>query len=374
MISRNAKHVFLLVAVSLAVSLFEIGPAHAQENRARVEVLDLQNSASIKDQEIEVLSNVVRSVFTELPRERFVTSSAKPVDDPDCENECQLEAGRQRLMDIVVLGSVSIFGQGYLASLQLYDLSDGQLLASSTTDSKVSLEEMIDALRTAAIELRENLEPEPPPQPSHLIAPIVNTPEPQPILPQRSVVPVGMAVGRLKVTSSPPGARVFIHRKYSGITPLEMELATLSYRLVVRMDDHKSVHRRVRIDPGRTEKLHFNLQRIYPMNPYKKAGHAFFWPGVAATGFGFFAMIIAKSAADSWADSLEDRYINSSRTWTGVMWGSFGVGAGLMVTGIISWSLSPGDKEHYLSKHPKTQAWISPVPEGGLTMSYARRF
>ncbi len=374
MTSRNAKRILLLVAVSLAVSLIGIRLAHAQETRVRVEVLDLQNSASIKDQEIEVLSNVVRSVFFQLPRERFVTSSAEPIDDPACEDECQAEASRQRSMDMVVLGSVSIFGEGYLASLQLYDASAGQLLASSTTDSRASLEDLIETLRTAARELREKLEPESAPQPSHLIAPIVNTPEPQPILPQRSVVPVGIAVGRLEVTSSPPGARVFIHSKYSGLTPLEIEMAAFPYEVEVRMANHKSVNKIVRIVPGQTDKHHFILQRIYPMNPYKKAGHAFFWPGVLVTSFGLISMAAANNAADSWANTLANHHKESSRTWTGVMWGSFGVGAGLMVAGIVSWSLSPGDKEHYFSEHPKTQAWISPAPDGGLTMSYARRF
>ncbi len=349
MIAENTKHILLLVAISLAVSLIVTGSVHAQESRVRVEVLDLQNSASIKDQEIEVLSKVVRSVFAELPRERFVTSSAEPIDDPVCEDECQLEASRQRLMEMVVLGSVSIFGEGYLASLQLYDLSDGQLLASSTTDSRASLEEMIDTLRTAAIELREKLEPEAAQQPSHLIAPIVNTPEPQPqpLLPQRSVVPVGIAVGKLKVTSSPSGARVFIHRKYSGITPLEIELATLSYRLEVRMAKHKSVHRRVRIDPGRTEKRHVILQRIYPMNPYKKAGHAFFWPGALTTAFGFISMSMAMENADEYQYDLDSEAERSARVWTGAMWGGFSVGAIFIVTAIVCWSRSPGDKEYF---------------------------
>ena len=349
MIAKNNKHILSLVVVSLAVSLIGIEPAHAQETRVRVEILDLKNSASIKDQEIEVLSDVVRSVFAELPRERFVISSAEPIDDPYCENECQLEAGRERLIDMVVLGSVSIFGAGYLASLQLYDVSAGQLLASSTTDSVVSLEDLIDALRTTARELRENLEPEPEPalQPSHLIAPIVHSPESQPILPQRSVVPVGIAVGRLKVTSSPPGARVYIHRKYSGLTPLDMEMATLSYRLEVRMADHRSVNRRVRIDPGKTEKLHFNLQRIYPMNPYKKAGHAFFWPGAIATAFGFISMGAARENADEYQYDLDPEAERRAGVWTGAMWGGFAVGAAFIVTAIVCWARSPGDKEYF---------------------------
>ncbi len=347
MIAKNAKRILQLVTVSLAVSLIGIGSAHARETRVRVEILDLKNSASIKDQEIEVLSDVVRSVFAELPRERFVTSSAKLDDDPACENECQLEASRQRSIDMVVLGSVSIFGKGYLASLQLYDVSAEQLIASSTTDSRASLEDLIGALRTAARELRENLEPESAWQPSHPIAPIEHTPESQPILPQRSVVPVGIAVGRLKITSSPPGARVYIHRKYSGLTPLDIEMATLSYRLEVRMANHRSVTKRVRIDPGQIDKHHFILRRIYPMNPYKKAGHAFFWPGIFVTTFGFISMNAAMGNANEYQNDLDPEAERRARVWTGAMWGSFSVGVIFVVSAIVCWSRSPGDKEYF---------------------------
>ncbi len=177
--------------------------------------------------------------------------------------------------------------------------------------------------------------------------PNVFTPESQPILPQNSEVPVGIAVGKLEVTSSPSGARVYVHGKYSGLTPLEIEMASLSYRVEVRMADHKSLEKSVRIDPGKTGKLHFNLERIYPMNPYKKAGHAFLWPGILATTFGFISMGAARLNADEYQHNLDFDAERSARVWTGAMWGSFAVGAAFIVTGIVCWSRSPGDKQYF---------------------------
>jgi len=219
MIVKRAKHLVETVAITLAFLQVLSGTAKAEETRVKVEILNLINAASIGEQEMEFLSNVVRSTFEELPRERFDSSSAQPIESLECTDECQLEACRLRLVDMVVLGYITVFGEGYAASLKLYNVSDSQLVASTNTSASGSLEELVDALKIVARDLRSNLEPKsaqkPPTLDTSFAPPIDNK---QTLLPI-TTMPFGGTVGRLKVTSSPTGAMVFVHKKYSGRTP-----------------------------------------------------------------------------------------------------------------------------------------------------------
>ena len=47
---------------------------------------------------------------------------------------------------------------------------------------------------------------------------------------------------------------------------------------------------------------------------------------------------------------------DASRTWSGIMWAGFGVGAALAATGIVLWALEPSDGS--------TSATVIPLPDG----------
>ncbi len=182
-------------------------------------------------------------------------------------------------------------------------------------------------------------------------------------------------VGTLIVTTSPPGARVIIHGENSGLSPVSKALATHSYRVEVELADYKSEKARVRIDPGETERLHFDLQRIYPSNPYKVWGHVTFWPGLSLVALGVVAIPMAKSEAGYYADHLDESSRISARSWTGVMWAGFGFGGALITTSIVLWAVSPGDKAYYEQQRQETSR-LSLVPVGneGAALSYSGRF
>ena len=77
------------------------------------------------------------------------------------------------------------------------------------------------------------------------------------------------------------------------------------------------------------------LQRIYPVNPYKKAGHLLLWPGAGATVLGFVSWAMADFNAKQYKKDLDPEGKQFARTWTGLMWGGFATGAALIGTAIV---------------------------------------
>ena len=93
----------------------------------------------------------------------------------------------------------------------------------------------------------------------------------------------------------------------------------------------------------------------YPMNPYKIAGHATFWPGLAVvlTG-GVFAIMSNNSYAD--LENAKDPSSmaaarNSMETYNKLSIASYTIGGAAMATGLIMWILSPSDEEWWMKTH-----------------------
>jgi hypothetical protein len=96
------------------------------------------------------------------------------------------------------------------------------------------------------------------------------------------------------------------------------------------------------------------------MNPYKLAGHATFWPGLAVAGLGGVFTMMASKSADQYGRTLEGK--NTVAMYNGLAVTNYAIGGAAMVTGIILWALSPGD-EAWAKKHNVS---VAPVygPEG----------
>jgi len=99
----------------------------------------------------------------------------------------------------------------------------------------------------------------------------------------------------------------------------------------------------------------------YPMNPYKKWGHASFWPGLGIGLSGMIFTALAAKANDDYKngkDPVGNRSLVSSYNKAAIS--MYCIGGALMVTGIVLWSLSPGD-EAWAKKH---QVAAGPVFDG----------
>jgi len=93
-------------------------------------------------------------------------------------------------------------------------------------------------------------------------------------------------------------------------------------------------------------------------DPYSLWGHVAFWGGVGMVAFGGAAAGLSASAASDYEGGdlgAED----TSRTWAGVMYAGFGIGAALITTGVLLWLLGPDEV-----KEGGTTAAIIPDADG----------
>jgi hypothetical protein len=97
-------------------------------------------------------------------------------------------------------------------------------------------------------------------------------------------------------------------------------------------------------------------QKSYPMNPYKMWGHVSFWSGLGAVAVGGAMSGLAKNSSDSYrrsGNSSDKERVGTYDTTAAVM---YGLGGAMVVTGIVLWSISPGDeawaKRHRVSFAP----------------------
>jgi TolB-like protein len=106
----------------------------------------------------------------------------------------------------------------------------------------------------------------------------------------------------------------------------------------------------------------------YPMNPYKLAGHATFWPGLALAGLGGAFTALASKSADQYGRTLEGK--GDVSLYNGLAVTGYALGGAAIVAGIVLWALSPGD-EAWAKKH-KVSVAPSCDPSGcGLSVGGA---
>ena len=364
----------------LGIDLFS-GNVLAEDEIAseKITLEKLQNKGNLGQTEIDFLDELIHSIFEELPKDRFELVSNPSEGKSECDDLCRVGLAQRHGSSWLVVGTITPFGDGYVTMLKLYKVDTGQLHGSATTAPKSTLEDILEATRTAALDLREKLMPMP--RPAALAtreATIVDEISSEQTLQPDTVS--GSIVGTIIVETNPPGADVYISRdedelgEPAGQTSLEKKLLPLTYWVTVMMKDHETVQREIRVDPSETETIKIPLVRIYPPNPYKVGGHFLFWPGLALSGLGFFFAVKAKLAAEDYNNYLDQEAKDSSRYWAGNMWLSFGFSAAMMTTGIVLWAISPGDKEWVERQQRRQSAWISPAGDGGMALYYSGRF
>lgn len=175
--------------------------------------------------------------------------------------------------------------------------------------------------------------------------------------------------GRLYVESEPSGAALLLDGTEKGRTPFEQKLEVGEYKLELKLDGYKTTEESVTVKSEETMRLSLTMERDYPMNPYKKWGHAAFWSGLGISAImGGLGTGMAKKTADDYKAGDPDKYEENGK-WAGVMYSGWILGGSLMVTGIVLWALSPGDREWY-EKHAVSAA-PSDDGKGGL-VSFSR--
>lgn len=158
------------------------GVAGQPQPPRRVAFSGISNEADVAPQDVEFLESIVLSALIPLTGKGF---EIIPDDNASkfCGEACVIGLATQGGFEFLVHGSVAIFAGGYTVTLKLHRVTSGQLLHSSTTDSRPLLGELVNPTEIAAAELVRALEAaEPPPPP----APPPPPPQPvvQPITPE----------------------------------------------------------------------------------------------------------------------------------------------------------------------------------------------
>ncbi len=116
-------------------------------------------------------------------------------------------------------------------------------------------------------------------------------------------------------------------------------------------------------DPGGAE-VEVESGPRYPTNPYKLWGHVSFWTGLGLFGLGGVMSGLAVNAKSDFDDATDSNAMQAAEsrmnTFTGLAAGGYALGGALLVTGVVLWILSPGDRrwaeEHGLVVAPGLDA------------------
>jgi len=129
-----------MICGSLAWALVIVAvPTAAQEaGQQRIAVLELDNPARLKDQEVTYLSELIRGSAREnLLTAKFLVMTHENIVEllgnrslGECLGDCAVETGRNLGAAYVVAGQVFEFGSELRVSVTLYDVASGNLLGS----------------------------------------------------------------------------------------------------------------------------------------------------------------------------------------------------------------------------------------------------
>ncbi|MBN2803100.1 MAG: PEGA domain-containing protein [Deltaproteobacteria bacterium] len=348
----------------------------------KIEISKFNNEAGLGESEIDYLSDILIQTIEQLPTDQFTVSEA-PLENAtkkNCDEKCLLEEAQLRDIDLQLQTKIVPFGDGYVTTIKLFNVKTKVVEKRVSTKIAVSIEELLAKIEEAANSILKYLNPD---------AVITVEPDPSPSPQKNSIVPVAPKksafTASINVTSSPVGATVYISKskhnsgEYTGETPVSKTLLPVTYYVTVSHKGYFTQEFTVRLDPGEVVNIEAILIHDYPANPYKVAGHALFWPGLAVIGFGFISMGVAYDSSSTHVSDTLDREkdavdISVCRAWTGVMLGSFIAGGSAMITAIVLWAISPGDKQYYEKKNRLTVLPVFNKDSATLSISFSRRF
>jgi hypothetical protein len=169
--------------------------------------------------------------------------------------------------------------------------------------------------------------------------------------------------GRLVVKTKPDDAAIFVDGVQRGYTPLDELVAPGHFNLRIRRRGYVEVETSVQVFPH-GEKWISAVLKPLPNNPYKVWGHVAFWSGLVLSGLGGGATWQANATAQDYAAGDRSAW-DANEMWSSLSWTGYSLGGALMITGVVLWILSPGDRAWYRTHfegfhQPDLQ--VAPVP------------
>jgi hypothetical protein len=142
------------------------------------------------------------------------------------------------------------------------------------------------------------------------------------------------APGRLEVTSNPAGATVEIDGKAVGQTPMRVEVAAGSHRIVLRKQGHVTQERQSELADGGEDLVRVELprDRSREQRTMRIAGWSLIGVGVAGVVTGIALLATDENPVKNNCDGVHvDRFGNCEFRWN-----TKGAGIGLLVPGILA--------------------------------------
>ena len=156
------------------------------------------------------------------------------------DTSCVAEIGAALGVPEAVSGDIGKIGDFWMLNLRRINISSAEVIGRSSRNIEGSVNDLIRSLPGAVAELFGLQAGE---KPKAIEAP---------------------TTGTLSITSQPEGATVSINGRRIGDAPLKKELKIDSYKLKVKRRGYKPLEQEVRILPGETTELAFELERIPP--------------------------------------------------------------------------------------------------------------
>lgn len=246
-----------IVAAAVA-ALWAAPAAHASErDEPRIVVappsieggeLGPDNLARVREALVEGLSRDGATVFSE---------AGEPCGDAQC--AVALASGRG--ITHVITWGVTVDGRDYVTRLELRDADEGEILGASEMPCDIcGIAEVAATVADQAAALRSKME-------------------------QVEVPP------RLRVTSVPPGAQVFVDGTLAGVTPYDDELEAGDHEVEIQKEDFLPRTREVTLVDGVEQTVEVTLQRRPPEVEPARRGPGLRIGGAVAVGVGAAALI-----------------------------------------------------------------------------------
>jgi hypothetical protein len=170
-----------------------------------------------------------------------------------------------------------------------------------------------------------------------------------PLRPHAEKLLENLVWGQVQIKTAPQGAAVTIDGKPAGAAPLTMELPPGKHLVTASARDHRPREMEALIESGKSSELVIELERIFPMNPYKKWGHVAFWSGLGVAAVGVVTYLKAVDYADQNVHGHPEM-ADDARLFRDISFGLWAGGGALLATGAVLWLLSPGDR-NWFEKH-----------------------
>jgi len=324
---------------------------YAEDASPGIVVWNLQANEGVKEADAILLSNFIANQVASLSGSTVISEAeihtilkgeqARQECSAD-DTSCVAEIGAALGVPETVSGDIGKIGSFWMMNLRRINVRTAKVISRSSRSIEGSIDDLIRVLPKAVEELFS-----------------------------KTALQAAMPPGILHITTVPKGASVLLDGNMRGQTPFNESVSAGTYKLVLKLDEHKPLSKPVTVTSEETSRLSLELKRDYPMNPYKKWGYVSFFTGLGIAAFGGISTWQASSSANAVkADGNWDAEDQNS-LWSGLAITGYTLGGAAIITGIVLWVLSPGDREWWEQHH----AGIAPSPNGdGATLTLGGRW